>query len=204
VKGHRRVLGTLGANVGDSEYQFLRWFDMIGVQRHIKVLGIFCRLWYRDGKSGYLGDLPLVFEYVRDACRRYPELVEFERWLASRVAPLFGPALVREQARAVAVAAAKAARQERAAKKRAATQARRAAKPKRATQRKRVVTRRRAVKKKPKRALQNKRAVAKRATSKRATAKRRAVPKRKVVRKATRVKRRATPAAKRRKSRRHK
>jgi hypothetical protein len=117
VKGYRRVLGTLGANVGDSEYQFLRWFDMIGVQRHIKVLGIFCRLWYRDGKSGYLGDLPLVFEYVRDACRRYPELVEFERWIAMRVAPLFGPALIREQARAIAKAAARTAKQKRASKK---------------------------------------------------------------------------------------
>ena len=81
------MLGNLGANVGDSEYQFLRWFDLIGVQRHIKVLGIFARLWYRDGKIGYLADLPLTFEYVRDACRRYPELVEFERWLAWRVAP---------------------------------------------------------------------------------------------------------------------
>ena len=84
VKGYRRVLGNLGANVGDSEYQFLRWFDLIGVQRHIKVLGIFCRLWHRDGKIGYLNDLPLTFEYVRDACRRYPELVEFERWLEWR------------------------------------------------------------------------------------------------------------------------
>ena len=42
VRGYRRVLGNLGANVGDSEYQFMRWFDLIGVQRHIKVLGIFC------------------------------------------------------------------------------------------------------------------------------------------------------------------
>jgi len=87
VKGYRRVLGNLGANVGDSEYQFMRWFDLIGVQRHIKVLGIFSRLWHRDGKIGYLADLPLTFEYVRDACRRYPELVEFERWLGWRVAP---------------------------------------------------------------------------------------------------------------------
>jgi len=133
VKGYRRVLGGLGANVGDSEYQFLRWFDFIGVQRHIKVLGIFCRLWYRDGKSGYLGDLPLVFDYVRDACRRYPELVEFERWLATRIAPLFGPALTREQARAVAAAAAQAVRRTRAAKKKRPTAQpkRRTAKPKR-------------------------------------------------------------------------
>ena len=117
VKGYRRVLGGLGANVGDSEYQFLRWFDFIGVQRHIKVLGIFCRLWYRDGKPGYLGDLPLVFEYVRDACRRYPELVEFERWLAWRVAPLFEPAIAREVQRAAAQAARPAKKTRRLKKK---------------------------------------------------------------------------------------
>ena len=87
VRGYRRVLGNLGANVGDSEYQFMRWFDLIGVQRHVKVLGIFARLWHRDGKIGYLTDLPLVLRYVLDACRRYPELVEFGRWLEWRVAP---------------------------------------------------------------------------------------------------------------------
>jgi N-acetylmuramate 1-kinase len=97
VRGYRRVLGNLGANVGDSEYQFMRWFDLIGVQRHIKVLGIFARLWHRDGKIGYLADLPLTFGYVRDACRRYPELVEFERWLAWRVEPQLAPANARER-----------------------------------------------------------------------------------------------------------
>jgi len=97
VRGYRRVLGNLGANVGDSEYQFMRWFDLIGVQRHIKVLGIFARLWHRDGKIGYLADLPLTFNYVRDACRRYPELVEFERWLAWRVAPGLEPANARQR-----------------------------------------------------------------------------------------------------------
>jgi aminoglycoside/choline kinase family phosphotransferase len=113
VRGYRRVLGNLGANVGDSEYQFMRWFDLIGVQRHIKVLGIFARLWHRDGKVGYLADLPLVLEYVRDACRRYPELVEFERWLAWRIAPALEPANLREEARAarrIAAAGAAAAK----------------------------------------------------------------------------------------------
>jgi len=104
LRGYRRVLGNLGANVGDSEYQFIRWFDLIGVQRHIKVLGIFCRLWHRDGKIGYLNDLPLTFEYVRDACRRYPELVEFERWLATRIAPLLADANAREVQRAAVLA----------------------------------------------------------------------------------------------------
>ena len=54
-----------------------RWFDLIGLQRHIKVLGIFCRLWYRDGKARYLADLPLVWRYSLDVARRYPELAEF-------------------------------------------------------------------------------------------------------------------------------
>ena len=54
--------------------QFRRWFDLMGLQRHIKVLGIFCRLWYRDGKRGYLDDLPLVWQYVCDVGLRYPEI----------------------------------------------------------------------------------------------------------------------------------
>ncbi len=52
---------------------FLRAFDLMGLQRHIKVLGIFCRLWYRDGKAAYLLDLPLVWKYTRDVGRRYEE-----------------------------------------------------------------------------------------------------------------------------------
>jgi len=131
VKGYRRVLGNLGANVGDSEYQFVRWFDLIGVQRHIKVLGIFCRLWYRDGKVGYLADLPLTFEYVRDACRRYPELVEFERWLAARVAPLLEAANARETQRAL-VAAARATQVARRRKPKPKRKSRQPAKVKRA------------------------------------------------------------------------
>jgi aminoglycoside/choline kinase family phosphotransferase len=66
--------GLSGLLGGHDDSEFLRWFDLIGVQRHIKVLGIFARLWYRDGKSGYLADLPLTLEYVRDTCTRYAEL----------------------------------------------------------------------------------------------------------------------------------
>lgn len=57
--------------------QFLRWFDLTGLQRHIKVLGLFCRLCYRDAKPGYLDDLPLVYGYVIDVAGRYPELAAF-------------------------------------------------------------------------------------------------------------------------------
>lgn len=52
----------------------VRWFDLMGVQRHLKVLGIFARLNYRDGKAQYLDDLPLTLKYVLDACDSYQEL----------------------------------------------------------------------------------------------------------------------------------
>ena len=57
------------------------------MQRHIKVLGIFCRLWYRDGKPGYLADLPRTLDYVRDTCARYPELGACASFLEQRVVP---------------------------------------------------------------------------------------------------------------------
>ena len=52
----------------------LRWFDFMGVQRHLKVLGIFARLNYRDGKAQYLNDLPLTLQYTLEASAAYPEL----------------------------------------------------------------------------------------------------------------------------------
>lgn len=54
--------------------EFYRDFEWMGVQRHLKVLGIFARLYHRDGKDGYLKDLPLVMDYLRRACGRYGEL----------------------------------------------------------------------------------------------------------------------------------
>lgn len=53
---------------------FYRDFEWMGVQRHLKVLGIFARLHHRDGKSGYLQNLPLVSEYLRKTCARYAAL----------------------------------------------------------------------------------------------------------------------------------
>jgi len=54
--------------------EFHRDYEWMGVQRHLKVLGIFARLYHRDGKDGYLKDLPLVAKYLRQACNRYREL----------------------------------------------------------------------------------------------------------------------------------
>ena len=54
--------------------EFYRDYEMMGVQRHIKVLGIFARLYHRDGKDGYLNDMPLVMDYLHRAAARYIDL----------------------------------------------------------------------------------------------------------------------------------
>lgn len=63
-----------GLPVNADFYEFYRDFEWMGVQRHIKVLGIFARLHHRDGKDGYLKDMPLVMSYLRKACERYGTL----------------------------------------------------------------------------------------------------------------------------------
>ncbi len=70
-----RQTGILRPDQAD-EQQFLRWFDWMGVQRHLKAAGIFARLYHRDGKSGYLEDIPRTLGYVEEVCTRYPELEE--------------------------------------------------------------------------------------------------------------------------------
>jgi aminoglycoside/choline kinase family phosphotransferase len=78
----------LGLPVAHGFDDFYRDFEWMGVQRHIKVLGIFARLNYRDGKSSYLGYLPLVESYLRKACERYrelsPLLVLLDEWEANK------------------------------------------------------------------------------------------------------------------------
>ncbi|PSJ17334.1 aminoglycoside phosphotransferase family protein [Nitrosomonas supralitoralis] len=64
----------VGLPVAADFAEFYRDFEWMGVQRHLKVLGIFARLNYRDGKAAYLSDMPLVMEYLRAACKRYREL----------------------------------------------------------------------------------------------------------------------------------
>jgi N-acetylmuramate 1-kinase len=56
-------------------------FEWIGLQRHLKVMGIFARINYRDGKPGYLADTPRFFAYVRETTTRYPELLPLARLL---------------------------------------------------------------------------------------------------------------------------
>ena len=63
-----------GLPVPQDFSEFYRDFEWMGAQRHIKVLGIFARLYHRDGKDGYLKDMPLVLHYLRKVCARYVEL----------------------------------------------------------------------------------------------------------------------------------
>ena len=71
----------VGLPVNPDIDAFYRDFEFMGLQRHLKILGIFCRLNYRDGKSNYLGDLPTVMEYVRKTAHRYTELRPLVRLL---------------------------------------------------------------------------------------------------------------------------
>jgi aminoglycoside/choline kinase family phosphotransferase len=64
----------LGLPVSEDFSALYRDYEWMGVQRHIKVLGIFARLYHRDGKEGYLKDMPLVMDYLRRACMRYIDL----------------------------------------------------------------------------------------------------------------------------------
>jgi N-acetylmuramate 1-kinase len=91
--------------MGDvSDDQFWQWFNVMGAQRHLKVCGIFARLNYRDGKAGYLKDIPLTLAYLIEECeavrgdgRRLMQA--FSRWLRQTVVP----ALLQKQPDAVAV-----------------------------------------------------------------------------------------------------
>ncbi len=65
-----------------AQQRFLAWFDRMGVQRHIKVLGIFARLFVRDGKPAYLDDLPLVHRYLLEATARHADLSALHDLLA--------------------------------------------------------------------------------------------------------------------------
>ncbi|MGI2258128.1 aminoglycoside phosphotransferase family protein [Shewanella sp. GXUN23E] len=80
-----RQQGLLPVDV--SRGQFQRWFDLMGLQRHIKAAGIFARLFHRDGKAGYLKDIPLTLTYIVDIARRYPELHALSEWMVSTVQP---------------------------------------------------------------------------------------------------------------------
>ena len=69
----RQKYNTNNNTIIESQ-QWQRWFDLMGVQRHLKVVGIFCRLNYRDNKPEYLKDLNLTLVYIKQVCEKYDEL----------------------------------------------------------------------------------------------------------------------------------
>lgn len=94
----QRVLGWLeryhqrlfAAGMLDCEWaQFKRWFDLMGLQRHLKAVGIFSRLQLRDDKPGYLADIPRTLAYISQVCCLYPELAEFQAFLQQQVLPIY-------------------------------------------------------------------------------------------------------------------
>lgn len=64
-----------------------RWFELMGVQRHLKAAGIFARLYHRDGKANYLGDVPLTLGYILEVAPRYPLLGPLKELIESRCLP---------------------------------------------------------------------------------------------------------------------
>jgi len=86
---YREKLLEAGFALPADAAEFMRWFDLVGLQRHIKVLGIFARLFYRDGKPQYLKDLPRVLNYVRDTAASYAETAPFAAFIAKRIDALF-------------------------------------------------------------------------------------------------------------------
>lgn len=81
------VARSLGLPVREDFAEFHRDYEFMGAQRHIKVLGIFARLCHRDGKQGYLKDMPLVLSYLRKTAERYRELKPLAK-LLDRIDPV--------------------------------------------------------------------------------------------------------------------
>ena len=77
----------LSTSTSIDKSQWRRWFDLMGLQRHIKVAGIFSRLFHRDGKGSYLKDIPITLEYIVDVSQSYPELLFLHKLVKERVLP---------------------------------------------------------------------------------------------------------------------
>ena len=82
-RGYWQRAGQLGIPVQDDFEEFLRASDLMGVQRHLKVIGIFSRICHRDGKPRYLADVPRFFAYIEAVLADRPELSDLGELLAS-------------------------------------------------------------------------------------------------------------------------
>ncbi|MFT6977589.1 MAG: aminoglycoside/choline kinase family phosphotransferase [Shewanella psychromarinicola] len=75
---------------------YKQWFDLMGLQRHIKAAGIFARLYHRDGKDGYLADIPLTLQYIADIGMQYPQIADFGVWIKKVILPLVNHKIINE------------------------------------------------------------------------------------------------------------
>lgn len=78
--------------VDDNSWpRFIEWYDLVGLQRHVKILGVFSRLWLRDNKPGYMGDIAVVINYIRETCHLYRDAYSaigaFWDWFDAEVMP---------------------------------------------------------------------------------------------------------------------
>ena len=89
VEDFRQLLQQQGQISQVDTAQFLTWFDYMAAQRHLKVVGIFARLSLRDGKHGYLDDIPLVFKYLLSEIKSYAPLQPLYQWLCTRIVPAY-------------------------------------------------------------------------------------------------------------------
>jgi aminoglycoside/choline kinase family phosphotransferase len=87
LEDYWRQAGALGIPVQPDIEDFLRASDLMGVQRHLKVIGIFARICHRDGKPRYLGDVPRFFAYIEAVLTRRPELAQLQALLSSLPRP---------------------------------------------------------------------------------------------------------------------
>lgn len=79
-----REAGLIGSI---SDEQLMLWFDWMGIQRHLKAVGIFARLNHRDGKTSYMNDIPRTLNYIVEVSGQYSTLDDFHQWLARRLLP---------------------------------------------------------------------------------------------------------------------
>jgi N-acetylmuramate 1-kinase len=70
-----------------TEEKFVRWFDLMSLQRHLKILGIFSRLYYRDNKRNYLPMTARLLNYISKTCEDYAELSHFKEILQTKIQP---------------------------------------------------------------------------------------------------------------------
>jgi len=87
VEGYHNIALDHGILRQSNPRQFKKWFDWMGAQRHLKAIGIFARLYHRDGKSSYLKEIPRTLNYLVEVSGQYNELYPFHQFLNDKIVP---------------------------------------------------------------------------------------------------------------------